>query len=245
MLSHRLVAHRGFQHLYPENTLASIQGAITAGALNIELDVLFSSDGEAIIYHDKDLQRVSGLDKEVQHLPLEQLVKLPANEQSRLGDQFPEERIAPLSALLPIIEAHPQVRFFVEAKRSGLEFIGLEAALDKLTTLLAPVKDQVILISFHKEFAAAARQQGWLAGAVLESWNDLQHPLVQATALDYVFCNQRHIPETANLNQLQSILVVYEIGDPKGAIDWFRRGADMVETFNIGHLLTELNRNSL
>ncbi|MGS2722272.1 glycerophosphodiester phosphodiesterase family protein [Porticoccus sp. GXU_MW_L64] len=239
MLAQRLVAHRGFQHHYPENTLASIEGAIAAGALNIELDVLFSKDGEAVIYHDSNLLRVSGVDKELHHLTLDQLVQLPANESERFGARFDNERIAPLSALLPIMLAHSNVRFFVEAKRSGLAFVGVDAALDKLTALLAPAQTQVVLISFHKEFAAAAQQRGWQAGVVLEGWEDLQHPLVKQLSQGHVFCNQRHIPADADLESLSSTLVVYEIGNPQRAIDWLRRGADMVETFNIGGLLTD------
>ena len=40
-----LIAHRGWQRRYPENTLAAIEGAITAGALHIEIDVQLSRDG--------------------------------------------------------------------------------------------------------------------------------------------------------------------------------------------------------
>ena len=245
MLPDRLVAHRGFQRRYPENTLAAIEGAIAAGALNVELDVLFSSDGEPVIYHDSNLQRVSGLDKELQSLSLQQLMQIPASEPERLGNQFTEERIAPLSALLKVAANHPQVRFFVEAKRSGLDFTGVETALDKLTALLAPIKSQVVLISFNKVFAAAAHQRGWRAGVVLESWDDLRHPLVLTVSPGHLLCSQRHIPENTDLNAVENTLVIYEIGDPEGAIDWFQRGADMVETFNIGELLTELGHRSL
>ena len=61
MIHHsKLVAHRGYQAQFPENTALSLNQAITAGDLFIELDVQFSSDKLTIIYHDTDLQRVSG-----------------------------------------------------------------------------------------------------------------------------------------------------------------------------------------
>ena len=56
-----LVAHRGLQSRFPENTLLALKKAIDSGAKYIELDVQFSADCLPIIYHDHDLQRVSGI----------------------------------------------------------------------------------------------------------------------------------------------------------------------------------------
>ncbi|UTW45655.1 hypothetical protein KFE80_01650 [bacterium SCSIO 12696] len=246
MTAERLVAHRGFQHCYPENTLAAIHGAIDAGALNIELDVLFSADGEPVIYHDATLERVSGVAGSVHQFTLTELAKIPASEAGRLGQQFASESIAPLAALIPVMQQHPHIRFFVEAKRSGLKQVGQEFALNKLLGLLTPVQAQVVCISFDKPFVAAARQQDWpLVGMVLESWDDLGHLLIADTSPEYLFCSQRHIPDGQLPTLPHSKWVIYEIGDSKGAIDWFQRGADMVETFNIGGLLKELDNNSL
>jgi glycerophosphoryl diester phosphodiesterase len=47
--------HRGVQSLYPENTLASFQGAIDLGVDFVELDLLATSDGEIVIHHDYDV----------------------------------------------------------------------------------------------------------------------------------------------------------------------------------------------
>ena len=40
-------------------------------------------------------------------------------------------------------------------------------------------------------------------------------------------------------------MVVYEVEDPDQAIDWFNRGADMVETFDIGSMITNLAHRAL
>jgi hypothetical protein len=39
-----LVAHRGYQKLYPENTALSVTQAIKAGALFVEIDIQLSKD---------------------------------------------------------------------------------------------------------------------------------------------------------------------------------------------------------
>ena len=47
-----LVAHRGLQARYPENTILGFNKAIEQGAKFIELDIQFSKDCLPVIYHD-------------------------------------------------------------------------------------------------------------------------------------------------------------------------------------------------
>jgi len=56
------VAHRGLWSPDgpPENSLAAFQAACAAG-YGIELDVQLSADGEAVVFHDDDLQRMTGV----------------------------------------------------------------------------------------------------------------------------------------------------------------------------------------
>ena len=61
-LFHPPVAHRGLWRPdgAPENSLAAFQAAC-AGGYGIELDVQLSADGEAIVFHDEDLERMTGV----------------------------------------------------------------------------------------------------------------------------------------------------------------------------------------
>jgi glycerophosphoryl diester phosphodiesterase len=56
------VAHRGLwsPEGAPENSLAAFQAACAAG-YGIELDVQLSADGEAMVFHDDDLERMTGV----------------------------------------------------------------------------------------------------------------------------------------------------------------------------------------
>lgn len=45
------VAHRGFNKIYPENTLSAFQAAIDVGCHGIETDVQISRDGVVVISH--------------------------------------------------------------------------------------------------------------------------------------------------------------------------------------------------
>lgn len=54
----RLIAHRGFASLYPENTLRAVEEAV-ARADAIEIDVRRCGSGELVVIHDATVDRVS------------------------------------------------------------------------------------------------------------------------------------------------------------------------------------------
>lgn len=56
----KIVAHRGYSARHPENSLASFDAAIAAGADYVETDVRMTRDGVLVCSHDPDLQRIAG-----------------------------------------------------------------------------------------------------------------------------------------------------------------------------------------
>ena len=60
------IAHRGLWSPggYPENSLGAFQAACAAG-YGVELDVQMSADGEAVVFHDATLRRMTGVDGRV------------------------------------------------------------------------------------------------------------------------------------------------------------------------------------
>src|SRR6185295_11763104 len=54
-------AHRGGGALAPENTMAAFENGIALGADGLELDVRLSSDGAAVVHHDRTLDRTTTL----------------------------------------------------------------------------------------------------------------------------------------------------------------------------------------
>ena len=56
-----LIAHRGASLIAPENTLHAFALALADGADGLECDVRLSSDDEPIVFHDVDLERLTGL----------------------------------------------------------------------------------------------------------------------------------------------------------------------------------------
>jgi len=209
----RLVAHRGYQKLYPENTLLAYQKAIDAGAFSIETDVLLSADKQPVLYHDPTLKRVSGCKGRVNDLTLQELIHTPAFEPRRLGPQFQDQCIAPLSDLVEFLKAHPLVTAYIEVKKEAVAFAGASETYASISDCLAPVASQCIIISFDHDFMVFVRSQGWArCGAVIKRWQDLCSAKIKAIKPDTVFVNYRKIAAKADLNNLNFELVVYEIG---------------------------------
>ncbi len=234
----RLVAHRGFQKKYPENTLLAYQKAIEAGALSIETDVLLSADKQPVLYHDPTLKRVSGCKGRVDHLTLAELIRTPAFEPRRLGQKFRNQDITPLHDLVELLKAHPQVTAYIEVKKEAVIFAGASETYVSVSNCLAPVASQCIIISFDHDFMAFVRSQGWArCGVVIKRWKDLQSTKLHAIEPDTVFINYRKVPAKAALNSLNVELVVYEINQPALARKWLARGVNKVESFDIAGLI--------
>jgi len=89
------IAHRGLwdQHA-PENSLLAFQAACQGG-YGIELDVQLSADGEAMVFHDEDLARMTGVPG--------RLSDRTAAELSELRLKGTDERIPTLAETLALI----------------------------------------------------------------------------------------------------------------------------------------------
>lgn len=95
----KITAHRGFSSKAPENTLPAFQAAIDSMADFVEFDVQQTQDGEAIILHDSNLKRTSGVNRFIWKMTFEEIRKIDFGgwfSDEYAGTQIPtlEEAIA-------------------------------------------------------------------------------------------------------------------------------------------------------
>lgn len=102
------VCHRGASALAPENTLRAFELAIAHGADLAELDVHLSRDGELMVIHDSDLQRLAGVPERVDALTAEELGRLD------VGSGHGVPRLTQVIAL-----ARGRLGLYVELKGAG------------------------------------------------------------------------------------------------------------------------------
>ena len=74
----RVISHRGFNTIAPENTMPAFAAAVALGADEIELDVWPSRDGELIVCHDRTVDRTSNGKGLISELTCKEIMELDA-----------------------------------------------------------------------------------------------------------------------------------------------------------------------
>ena len=113
-----ITAHRGASVKYPENTMAAFIGAKELGADWIELDVQQTKDKQIVVSHDTNLQRVTGVNKDIIDLDYREIEKLDAG--SFFNKKFKGEKMPLLSQVLEFAK-EKNIRLNIELKPVGKE----------------------------------------------------------------------------------------------------------------------------
>ncbi len=230
--SFQLLAHRGYAARYPENTREAISAAVAAGASLVEFDVQLTRDRVPILLHDADFARTGGNPASVLDLDYAEVESITVEEADKFGDAFAGIRAPRLAEVVVDLAGWEQVTAFVELKRHSLKRFGVDAVLDVVLPILAPVIDQSVLISFNAEVLYAAKQRlpirtGW----ALRRYDKASRRLAEDLLPDYLFCNQTRLPSGSGaLWQGSWDWVVYEIVEPQAARKLAARGVAVIET---------------
>jgi glycerophosphoryl diester phosphodiesterase len=76
-----LVAHRGVvTESLTENSLGALEEAVRRGYTHVEVDVLCTNDGHAVCHHDRNLERTTGRDRNVDAVTLAQLREIATED---------------------------------------------------------------------------------------------------------------------------------------------------------------------
>ncbi|MEM2822688.1 MAG: glycerophosphodiester phosphodiesterase [Thermofilaceae archaeon] len=79
-----VTGHRGAAALEPENTLPSFIKAVECGATGVEFDVYPTKDGVAVVLHDRELRRLTGVEALVDQLTYAEVSKLKVHGRARI-----------------------------------------------------------------------------------------------------------------------------------------------------------------
>ena len=61
----KILAHRGYSSIYPENTMLAFRKALEFGADGIEFDVQLTQDDQVVVIHDLTTERTTGVEGKV------------------------------------------------------------------------------------------------------------------------------------------------------------------------------------
>lgn len=143
-----IIAHRGASFDAPENTIAAFRLAWEQGADAIECDVHLSRDGEIVVFHDFNTNRLAGVDRPVAE---QTLAEIRAHDVGRWkAELFAGESIPTLRELLA--EIPDGKRAYIEVK------CGPEIVRD-LITVLGGAKADAVVISFSTDVIATLKRE--------------------------------------------------------------------------------------
>lgn len=166
------IAHRGYSHIYPENTMLAFEKAVEAECDGIELDVHFSRDGEIVIIHDENLDRTTNGKGNVWDYTAKQLRTLDAS--AEFVGRYGINRIPTLREYFDYMKNH-DVFTNIEIKNGIHLYPGLEAELIAMIKEFG-LDDRIVFSSFNhfsmlecKRLAphipVALLTSSWLVGA--------------------------------------------------------------------------------
>ena len=240
-----IIGHRGFSMVAPENTRASFELAVAAGADLVELDYHHSKDGIPVVMHDYTLDRttdatnrLSATKIRVDARPAAEIVKLDAG--SWFHPRYAKETPPTLSEALDLIQAKGVT--LIERK-AGDAATCIELLREKkmINALVVQAFDWAYLADFNrlepKQVLGALGPPSEKGGKKLtdeqkrlsSAWVDE----VKATGSRAVVWNRQVTKESVEYAHQNGLKVwVYTINDPALAISLLDLGIDGIITDN-------------
>ncbi len=236
----KLIAHRGHASQYPENTLPAIESALKAGACYIEVDIQLTADGIPVLFHDDNMQRITGHSQNITQLNAEQLSQYSACEKFRFGKKFSGTPIPTLAELLTLLRVWPNCQAFIEIKNESTKRFGTKIVVEKIMAQLTPHGSQCIPISYQAAALEIARTLGAKSiGWVAAKWDDASHQTATLLAPDYLFTNHTRLPKKPDeIWRGPWQWALYEVTDPTLALTLAEKEIEMIETMAIEEMLS-------
>ncbi len=142
-----LFGHRGYSELAPENTIKAFDLCLAHGIPGIELDIHLCKTGELVVIHDHKLQRLAGVDGEVEEMSLADLKQLDVG--THKDEKFKGERIPLLEELFK--KYGKNFYYDIELKVHGHKDTGI--ARKTWEMIQAYTLEEVCLVSSFNPFA--------------------------------------------------------------------------------------------
>ena len=119
------IVHRGGNEEKTENTLEAFQYSSDLGFIFMETDVQATKDDEIVVFHDKTLKRIAGLDKKINDLSFKDLKSIDLIK----GGNIP--------SLNELLSSFPDLRFNIDIKTNkaiekSIEIINHHDAFDRV-----------------------------------------------------------------------------------------------------------------
>ncbi len=205
-----ILGHRGSPRAAHENTLASFEAALDAGADGVELDLQITADGVLVVHHDGDIDGRS-----IFGMRLDELKKLAPN-------------VPTFGEILDFLAERPRAHLNIELKVAA-EGDGRDAALATALSLwTGPAKEHAWVSSFDPGALARLDQLGVEAPLALLAY--LEEQFEALSTLNVAAVHPHHslvTPErVAAWHERGLAVFVWTVNDPELAVRLLALGVD-------------------
>ena len=145
----KVLGHRGFSGQFPENTLLSFSKAIEEGADGFECDLRLSHDGEVVVFHDDDFNRLCSSKGSIEQSSWKEIQKLKV-----LGKE-------PICHFDQLIEKffNQHLAINLEIKKSPRAAQLIDVLAKRIPSLLDSSTAQLMISSFSKDLLLTAKEK--------------------------------------------------------------------------------------
>ena len=153
-----VIAHRGGNGLWPENTLYAFRQAVEMGVDVLEMDVRETADGALVVIHNEKVDMTTDGQGRVEELRLSELQSLDAGHKwtNDDGETYPfREQGIRIPTLAEVLEAFPETRMVIEIKSSSPL---AESAFCQTVTKYSR-ENQIVVASFHDSVMETFRKE--------------------------------------------------------------------------------------
>ncbi len=232
-----------------ENPENSIEGIRNCQKVNpdwrIEMDLQMTKDGHIVLFHDKETERITGVEKEIQNLTLEEVQILNAGYNFTIGSSFPyRETPIEIPTLDEVCKAFPKIKLLLDVHTNNVMIINTVISIVERYRMAK----QIVVVSQFDEILAGfkAKRPNWEYGAATKEVKNMVYSSL--LFLDGFFPIQSNIlmlPIKYNGLTLLTKRVIRHIRKrDKKLWVWLNEGKEVV-TINSNHELMELKEKGV
>ncbi|MCF6191432.1 MAG: hypothetical protein L3J51_13235 [Cocleimonas sp.] len=238
MNAKRLIAHRGDNTNYPENSYAGIEAALRAGALFVEFDVQMNADKSLVVIHDTDFKRTANNPAYLFETGDTKMRTISVHEPSKFGERHYPTHVSFLSDIMALFSRYPKAQALVEVKRESVWQWGLDTFMKPFLEALKGHEAQSIVISFGLDVLEYTKKHSKLhTGFVFYDYETSNLDIAKKLKPEYLICSYTIMPKDT-LWQGNWKWVIYSINNIAEAAKILNRNdVDMIETDDIVLLL--------
>ncbi len=149
----KLIAHRGFSGIYPQNTIPAFEGAAEAGFWGMECDIHTTKDGKWVVIHDDEITNLTNGEGLIADLTFDELMKFQMDS----GNGIENYGTLPIPTLEEYLQAcvdDGEIVPVIEIKNCDMKYLPLL----KETVEDFGLSKKAVFISFAAEYLTEYRK---------------------------------------------------------------------------------------